>query len=179
MIWKLWHWESQYNHIHPEHFHTLSLVIGMVYLLPVLCMTKVDLGQRFSIHSFSACTLRLHLTFLWYIWYAFVPYKEVSSIYPFIFSNLSDVQKNNERSGKHMQHLEVFLFFNLVHCSIHVIVTLQPFLNTLFPSNKPPPPPFCPSFLAMDPINEEDSKYLLTIQMRNQWQVVSKEKKKI
>ena len=163
MIWKLWHWESQFNHIHPEHFRTLSLVIGMVYLLPVLCMTKVDLGQRFSIHSSSACTLKLHLTFLWYIWYAFVPYKEVSSIYPFIFSNLSDVQKNNERSGKHMQHLEVFLFFNLVHCSIHVIVTLQPFLNTLFPSNKPPPPPFCPSFRATDPINEEESKYLLTI----------------
>ena len=87
--------------------------------------------------------------------------------------------KKNERSGKHVQHLEVFLFFNLVHCSIHVIVTLQPFLNTPFPSNKPPPPPFCPSFLAMDPINEEESKYLLTIQMRNQWQVVSKEKKKI
>ena len=78
-----------------------------------------------------------------------------------------------------MQHLEAFLFFNLVHCSIHVIVTLQPFLNTPFPSNKPPPPPFCPSFLTMDPINEEDSKYLLTIQMRNQGQVVSKEKKKI
>ena len=87
--------------------------------------------------------------------------------------------KKNERSGKHVQHLEVFLFFNLVHCSIHVIVTLQPFLNTPFPSNKPPPPPFCPSFLAMDPIYEEESKYLLTIQMRNQWQVVSKEKKKI
>ena len=57
-----------------------------------------------------------------------------------------------------MQHLEVFLFFNLVHCSIHVIVTLQPFLNTPFPSSKPPPPPFCPSFLAMNPINEEESK---------------------
>ena len=95
------------------------------------------------------------------------------------FSNFSDVQKNNERSGKHVQHLEVFLFFNLVPCSIHVIVTLQPFLNTPFPSNKPPPPPFCPSFLAMDPIYEEASKYLLTIQMRNEWQVVSKEKKKI
>ena len=68
MIWKLWHWESQYNHIHPEHFHTLSLVIGMVYLLPVLCMTKVDLRQRFSIHSFSACTLKLITSdILWYI----------------------------------------------------------------------------------------------------------------
>ena len=98
------------------------------------------------------------------------------SIYIFEFVRCS---KKNERSGKHVQHLEVFLFFNLVHCSIHVIVTLQPFLNTPFPSNKPPPPPFCPSFLAMDPINEEESKYLLTIQMRNQWQVVSKEKKSI
>ena len=58
------------------------------------------------------------------------------------------------RSGKHAQHLEVFLFLNLVHCSIHVIVTLQPFLNTPFPNNKPPLPPFCPSFLAMNPINE-------------------------
>ena len=57
-----------------------------------------------------------------------------------------------------MQHLEVFLFFNLVHCSIHVIVTLQPFLNTPFPSSKPPPPPFCPAFLAMNPIDEEESK---------------------
>ncbi|RMX36614.1 hypothetical protein pdam_00022419, partial [Pocillopora damicornis] len=45
-----------------------------------------------------------------------------------------------------------------VHCSMHVIVTLQPFLNAPFPSNKPPPPPFCPSFLAMDPMNEEESK---------------------
>ena len=79
-------------------------------------------------------------------------------IYLFIFSNLSDVLKKNERSGKHVQHLEVFLFFNLVHCSIHVIVTLQPFLNTPFPSSKPPPPPFCPAFLAMNPINEEESK---------------------
>ena len=79
-------------------------------------------------------------------------------IYLFIFSNLSDVLKKSERSGKHVQHLEVFLFFNLVHCSIHVIVTLQPFLNTPFPSSKPPPPPFCPSFLAMNPINEEESK---------------------
>ena len=61
-------------------------------------------------------------------------------------------------SGKHVQHLEVFLFFNLVHCSIHVTVTLQPFLNTPFPSSKPLPLPFCPSFLAVDPINEEESK---------------------
>ena len=72
MIWKLWHWESQYNHIHPKHFHTLSLVIGMVYLLPVLCMTKVDLGQRFSIHSFSACTLKLHLTFYNIFWVSYI-----------------------------------------------------------------------------------------------------------
>ena len=79
-------------------------------------------------------------------------------IYIFIFSNLSDVLKKNERSWKHVQHLEVFLFFNLVHCSIHVIVTLQPFLNTPFPSSKPPLPPFCPSFLAMNAINEEESK---------------------
>ena len=34
----------------------------MVYLLPILYMTKADLGQRFSIHSFSAYTLKLHLT---------------------------------------------------------------------------------------------------------------------
>ena len=86
--------------------------------------------------------------------------------------------RKNERSGKHVQPLEAFLFFNLVHCSIHIIVTLQPFLNTPFPSNKPPPPSFCPSFLAIDPRTEEESKYLLTIQMRNQWQVVSKEKKR-
>ena len=125
--------------------------------------------------TLEGVTLEQKTPYLICIW----PLKEVSSIFPFIFSNLSDAQKNNERSGKHVQHLEVFLFFNLVHCSIHVIVTLQPFLNTPFPSNKPPPPPFCPSFLAMDPINEEESKYLLTIQMRNQWQVVSKEKKKI
>ena len=92
------------------------------------------------------------------IWYAFGPYKEVSLIYLFIFSNLSDVLKKNERSGKHVQHLEVFLFFNLVHCSIHVIVTLQPFLNTPFPSSKPPPPLFCPVFLARNPINEKESK---------------------
>ena len=50
--------------------------------------------------------------------------------------------KKNERSGKHVQHLQIFLFFRLVHCSMHVIVTLQPFLNAPFPSNKPPPPPF-------------------------------------
>ena len=48
-----------------------------------------------------------------------------------------------------MQHLKVFLFFNLVYCSIHFTVTLQPFLNTPFLSNKPPRPPFCPSFLVM------------------------------
>ena len=70
-------------------------------------------------------------------------------IYIFIFSNLSDVRKDNERSGKHVQHLKVFLFFNLVYCSIHFIVTLQPFLNAPFLSNKPPRPPFCPSFLVM------------------------------
>ena len=63
-------------------------------------------------------------------------------IYIFIFSNLSDVLKDNERSGKHVQHLKVFLFFNLVYCSIHFTVTLQPFLNTPFLSNKPPRPPF-------------------------------------
>ena len=89
------------------------------------------------------------------------------SIYIFEFVGCSE---KNERSGKHVQHLEAFLFFNLVYCSIHV---------TPFPSNKPPPPSFCPSFLAIDPRTEEESKYLLTIQMRNQWQVVSKEKKKI
>ena len=76
----------------------------------------------------------------------------------FIFSNFSDVLKKNERSGKHVQYLEVFLFLNLVHCSMHVIVTLQPFLNTPFQSSKPPPPPFCLSFLAMNPINEKESK---------------------
>ena len=59
------------------------------------------------------------------------------------------VLKDNERSGKHVQHLKVFLFFNLVYCSIHFTVTLQPFLNTPFLSNKPPRPPFCPSFLVM------------------------------
>ena len=69
--------------------------------------------------------------------------------YIFTFSNLSDVLKDNERSGKHVQHLKVFLFFNLVYCSIHFTVTLQPFLNTPFLSNKPPRPPFCPSFLVM------------------------------
>ena len=92
------------------------------------------------------------------IWYAFGPSKEVSFIYLFIFLNSSDILKKNERSGKHVQHLEVFLLFNLVHCSMDVIVTFQPFLNTPFPSSKPPPPPFCPSFLAMNPINEEESK---------------------
>ena len=70
-------------------------------------------------------------------------------IYLFTFSNLSYVVKGNERSGKHVQHLEVFLFFNLIHCYIHFIVTLQPFLNTPSLSIKPPPPPFCPSFLVM------------------------------
>ena len=62
------------------------------------------------------------------------------------------------RGRGNVQHLEIFLFFILVHCSIHVLVTLQSFLNTPFPSNKPPPPPFYPSFLAMNPFNEEDSK---------------------
>ena len=77
------------------------------------------------------------------------------SIYIFEFVRCSGKKM---RSGKHAQHLEVFLFFNLVHCSIHVIVTLQPLLNTPFPSSKPPLPPFCLSFLAMNPINEEESK---------------------
>ena len=89
------------------------------------------------------------------------------SVYIFEFVGCSE---KNERSGKHVQPLEAFLFFNLVYCSIHV---------TPFPSNKPPPLSFCPSFLAIDPRTEEESKYLLTIQMRNEWQVVSKEKKKI
>ena len=59
------------------------------------------------------------------------------SIYIFEFVRCSE--KKNERSGKHVWHLEVFL-------------------NTPFPSSKPPPPPFCPAFLAMNPINEEESK---------------------
>ena len=77
------------------------------------------------------------------------PEKEVWLVYLFAFSNLSNVLKDNERSGKHAEGLKVFLFFNLVCCSIHFLVTFPPFLNALFLRHGPPRPPSCPSFLVM------------------------------
>ena len=74
------------------------------------------------------------------------PEKEVWLVYLFAFSNLSSVLKDDERSGKHVQHLKVFLFFNLVCCSIHFLVTFPPFLNALFLRYGTPRPPSSPSF---------------------------------
>ena len=77
------------------------------------------------------------------------PEKEVWLVYLFAFSNLSNVLKDNEMSGKHVQDLKVFLFFNLFCCPIHFLVTFPPFLNALFLRYGPPRPPSCPSFLVM------------------------------
>ena len=56
------------------------------------------------------------------------PEKEVWLVnlcYLFAFSNLLNVLKDDERLGKHVQHLKVLFFSNLFCCSIHFLVTFS------------------------------------------------------